>query len=85
MTNKEELIKALDSDLNEALMELEAYEDCVVGVNKKSRAVAVASPMSFNKEFDTYPLAQFLKPDESGEDYDLDLVQVEMVAARYSD
>lgn len=70
------------AELCDLLDDPEAYEGCVLGINKKTLEVSLASPMTFNKEFDTYPVDAFLTNNEYG-DIDLDLTEINYVASRF--
>lgn len=69
-------------ELCDVLDEPEAYEDCVLGINKKTLAVSVSSPLTLNKEFDTYPIATFFTTNDEG-DLDLEMSEISYVASRY--
>lgn len=70
------------NELCDVLDEPEAYEDCVLGINKKTLAVSVASPMTLTKDFDTYPISTFITTNDE-DDIDLDLSEISYVASRY--
>ena len=70
------------AELCDVLDEPEAYEDCVLGVNKKTLEVQLASPMSLTKDYETFPIATFITTDEEGE-VDLDLSEINYVASRF--
>lgn len=70
------------NELCDVLDEPEIYDDCVLGIHKKTHAVNIAEPAGFNKEYDTYQLSAFLTENEEGE-IDLDLSEIEYVASRY--
>lgn len=74
---KQELV----SDVMDVLDEIEVYEDCVLGIHKQNLTHTIASPMSFNKEYDTYPIAQLLRPVD--EDFEVDMAGVEYIANIY--
>lgn len=69
-------------ELCDVLDEPEAYQDCVLGINKKTLEVTVASPMSLSKDFAVYPLNAFFTNNEDG-DVDLDLSEISYVASRH--
>ena len=71
-------------ELCDVLDEPEAYDDCVLGINKKTLAVSVCSPMSLTKDFDTYPLITFLTTNDEG-DVDLEMSEINYVASRYEE
>lgn len=70
------------NELCDVLDEPEAYADCVLGINKKTLEVTVASPMSLSKDYATYPIDTFLTNNEDG-DIDLDLSEISYVASRH--
>ncbi|MCQ2259863.1 MAG: hypothetical protein MJZ77_00565 [Bacteroidales bacterium] len=70
------------NELCDVLDDPEAYEDCVLGINKKTLAVTVASPLTLTKDFDTYPIASLLTTNDD-DDIDLDLSEISYVASRY--
>lgn len=70
------------TELCDVLDEPEAYEDCVLGIHKKTHAIAIASPLTLNKDYDTYPLNTFITTNDEG-DIDLDLSEISYVASRY--
>lgn len=69
-------------ELCDVLDEPEIYDDCVLGIHKKTHAVNIAEPAGFNKEYDTYQLSTFLIVNEDG-DADLDLSEISYVSSRY--
>ncbi len=69
-------------ELCDVLDEPEAYLDCVLAINKKTREVTLASPASLTKDFDTYPIDTFITNNDEG-DVDLDLSEISYVASRY--
>lgn len=70
------------AELCDVLDDPEVYEDCVLGINKKTLAVSLASPMTFTDEFETFPIATFMTTNEEGE-LDLDLTEISYVASRF--
>lgn len=70
------------AELCDVLDEPEVYEDCVLGIHKKTLAVNIAEPAGFTKDYDTYPLNTFFTNNEDG-DVDLDLSEISYVSGRY--
>ena len=70
------------NELCDVLDEPEAYEDCVLGIHKKTHAVCLASPMTFNKDFETFSISNFITNNEDG-DIDLDMSEISYVASRF--
>ena len=70
------------NELCDVLDAPEIYQDCVLGIHKKTHALNIAEPAGFNKEYDTYPLNSFFTNNEEG-DVDLDLSEISYVASRY--
>lgn len=81
MANKS-LSDIIADELCDVLDEPEIYDDCVLGIHKKTHVVNIAEPAGFNKEYDTYQLSTFLTENEDG-DLDLDMPEIEYVASRY--
>ncbi len=72
------------NELCDVLDEPEAYMGCVLGINKKTLEVTVASPQSLTKDFATYPIDSFFTNNDEG-DIDLDLAEISYVASRHED
>lgn len=70
------------AELCDVLDEPEVYEDCVLGINKATLEVSLASPMIFTDAFETFPIGTFLATNEEG-DLDLDLTEISYVASRF--
>lgn len=69
-------------ELCDVLDEPEIYDDCVLGIHKKTHKVQIAEPAGFTKEYDTYAISTFLVVNEDG-DADLDLSEISYVASHY--
>ncbi|MBR3985742.1 MAG: hypothetical protein IKK04_01185 [Bacteroidales bacterium] len=69
-------------EMCDVLDDPEVYEDCVLGINKKTLQVNIANPSGFTKDYDIYPLNSFLTNNEE-DDVDLDLAEIRYVASRY--
>ncbi|MCQ2295550.1 MAG: hypothetical protein MJZ67_07835 [Bacteroidales bacterium] len=80
--SEKSLADLIADELCDVLDEPEIYDDCVLGIHKKTHAVNIAEPAGFNKEYDTYQLSTFLTENEEGE-MDLDMPEIEYVASRY--
>lgn len=80
--SQKKLEDRIADELCDVLDEPEAYDDCVLGINKKTLDVTVASPLTLTKDFDTYPIATFLTTNDEG-DVDLELSEISYVASRY--
>lgn len=70
------------AELCDLLDDPEAYEGCVLGINKKTHEVSLAKPKTFTKDFDTFPVDAFITNNEDG-DIDLDLTEISYVASRF--
>ena len=69
-------------EMCDVLDEPEVYEDCVLGIHKKTLEVNIAEPSGFSKDYDIYPLTSFLTNNDE-DDVDLDLSEIRYVASRY--
>lgn len=70
------------AELCDVLDDPEVYEGCVLGIHKTTHQVSLASPMTFTKEFDTFPINSFITDNDDGE-IDIDLSEVSYVASRF--
>lgn len=61
----------------------EAYEDCVLGIHKTTHHVSVASPMTFNKEYRTFPLMDMFSISEESQEYEVDVESVRDVLSYF--
>ena len=60
----------------------EEYHNCLLGINKKTLAVALEEPQKFSSDFETFKINNFLTNNEDG-DIDLDLAEISYVASRF--
>lgn len=61
----------------------ELYDDCVLAVHRKSHVVSVGSPMTFNRDYETFPLMEMFQIEEDSQDYEVDADAVADIVSRY--
>lgn len=78
-----DLEQRICNELCDVLDMPEAYEDCVLAIHKKTHEVAVASPLTFNKEYETFPLSEMFEIEEDSQELEVDIDAVHDVASRF--
>lgn len=81
----EELEKQIIEELCDVLDAPEIYEDCVLAIHKTTLKVSVASPSTFTKEFETFPLSDMFQVCEDSQELELDMDTVAEVVSRFAE